>query len=48
MIGVWTAISWMHKQIYIFKKAQKLKTTAKENGTKINLDGKKLLKFSKK
>lgn len=37
MIGFWTAISWMHKQIYIFKKAQKLKTTVKEKGTKINL-----------
>ena len=37
IIGVWTAVSWMHKQIYVFKKAQKLKTMVKENGTKINI-----------
>ena len=37
MIGVWTAISWMHKQIYVFKNAQKLKAVLKDTGTKINM-----------
>ena len=30
VIGFWTAISWMHKQIYIFKYALELK----KGGTK--------------
>lgn len=37
MIGVWTAISWMHKQLYIFKNAIALKKVWDETGIKGSL-----------
>ena len=37
VIGLWTAMSWMHKQIYIFKFALKLKRNWDERNIKGSL-----------
>mgnify|MGYP003399260018 CR=1 FL=1 len=37
VVGFWTAIAWMHKQIYILKNAISLKKALDENGIKGSL-----------
>lgn len=37
VIGFWTAMSWMHKQLYILKKAHRLKSTLLKSNIKISI-----------
>ena len=37
VIGLWTAMSWMHKQLYILKVAHKLKINLLKSNIKISI-----------